>query len=54
MPGFSDHEFAEFCRSAWPVTPVILLFGDLIYMMDYAEESTRQRVFVNPTKRPCC
>ena len=54
MPGFSDHEFAEFCRSAWPVAPVILLFGDLIYMMDYAEESTRQRVFVNPTKRSCC
>ena len=38
MPGFSDHEFAEFCRSAWPVTPVIFLFGDLIYVMDYSDE----------------
>jgi len=37
MPGFSDHEFAAFCRSAWPVAPVILLSGDLIDMMDYAE-----------------
>ena len=38
MPGFSDHEFAEFCRSAWPVTPVILFSGDLIYVMDYTDE----------------
>ena len=38
MPGFSSHEFAEFCRSAWPVTPVILLFGDLIYVMDDTDE----------------
>ena len=38
MPGFSSHEFAEFCRSAWPVTPVILLFGDLIYVTDSTDE----------------
>src|SRR5512147_785757 len=38
MPGFSSHEFVEFCRSAWPVTPVILLFGELIYVMDYTDE----------------
>ena len=38
MPGFSGHEFAEFCRSAWPVTPVILLSGDLFSVMDYTEE----------------
>ena len=38
MPGFSDHEFAEFCRSAWPVTPVIFLSGDLIYVMGYTDE----------------
>ena len=38
MPGFSGHEFAEFCRSAWPVTPVILLSGDRIDVMDYTDE----------------
>jgi CheY-like chemotaxis protein len=38
MPGLSGHEFAEFCRSAWPVTPVILLSGDLFSVMDYTEE----------------
>jgi two-component system OmpR family response regulator len=38
VPGFNNHEFAAFCRSAWPGTPVILLFGDLIYVMDYTDE----------------
>jgi len=38
MPGFSGHEFAEFCRSAWPVTPVILLSGGRIDVTDHTDE----------------
>ena len=38
MPGFIGHEFAGICGIAWPNTPVILLSGDLTYVMDYADE----------------
>jgi CheY-like chemotaxis protein len=38
MPGFIGHEFAGFCRIAWPDTPVILLSGDLNSVTDYADE----------------
>lgn len=38
MPGFIGHEFAGFCRIAWPDTPIILLAGDLNYLTDYADE----------------
>lgn len=28
MSGFIGHEFAGFCRAAWPEVPIILLSGD--------------------------
>ena len=39
MPGFSGHEFAEFCGIAWPDTPLILLTEDHNSLTDYADES---------------
>jgi DNA-binding response OmpR family regulator len=38
MPGFIGHEFAGFCRIAWPDTPLIILTGDFNYLTDYADE----------------
>ncbi|MEP6932717.1 MAG: response regulator [Nitrospirota bacterium] len=34
MPGFSGIEFAEFCRTAWPNTPVILFSSDFNCVTD--------------------
>jgi DNA-binding response OmpR family regulator len=39
MPGFSGIEFAEFCRAAWPDTPVILFSSDLSYVTNKMGEA---------------
>jgi CheY-like chemotaxis protein len=39
MPGFSGIEFAEFCRTAWPDTPVILFSSDLSYVTNNMDEA---------------
>lgn len=38
MPGFNGHEFAKFCRVAWPDTPLIFLVGGLNSLTDYSDE----------------
>ena len=38
MPGFIGHEFAGFCRIAWPDTPLILLCGNAAFMLGHAEK----------------
>lgn len=38
MPGFIGHEFAGFCRIAWPDIPLIILTGDFNFLTDYADE----------------
>ncbi|HSL05431.1 MAG TPA: response regulator [Nitrospiraceae bacterium] len=38
MPGLGGIEFAEFCRVAWPDTPVILLSSDRNYVTDSVGE----------------
>lgn len=38
MTGFIGHEFAGFCRIAWPDIPIILLSRNLTSMLDHAEE----------------
>ena len=39
MPGFSGIEFAEFCRTAWPDTPVIFFSSDLSYVTNNMGEA---------------